>query len=384
MRTILCVALCCIFVPHVWAQQNQDNNNTLTNTSIFNPQISAAATLLGGYSTGGHDEGSEESGEHASHAGLKSGMQIQEIELRFSGNVDPYLRLELGLVGHNHDGALEVGIEDAFISTLALPDLTIRAGQFLVNFGKANQRHVHARHFIGAPLPLVSTFGTDHLIGTGLSLDYLTPLPFYTELNLQAFKANWESGAHAHGEPGETHESDPLDLTYLGHLKTFFDLGENTTMELGGSAMISEDSHGHWEKKWGADLTFKWVPSNSGRYTSFEWNTEYMSATSDHVTKDGLYTSFRYQAAQQWWGQLRGSLLGVLQEDQEKRYRGEALMAFNPSERSSVRLQYGVEGALEDEHGEVSGGTHEHHESIIHEVFLQFIVSIGTHPAHAY
>ena len=59
-------------------------------------------------------------------------------------------------------------------------------------------------------------------------------------------------------------------------------------------------------------------------------------------------------------------------------------MAFNPSERSSIRLQYGLEGALEDEHDEVGGGTHEHHESIIHEVFLQFIVSIGTHPAHAY
>jgi hypothetical protein len=108
-----------------------------------------------------------------------------------------------------------------------------------------------------------------------------------------------------------------------------------------------------------------------------------MSALADDASRDGLYTSFRYQAAQQWWGQLRGAVLGLAHEGVERRYRGEALLAYNPSGRSSIRLQYGLEGSLEDEHQD-STGSALFHEDLVHEVFLQFIVSIGAHPAHAY
>ncbi len=375
MRTLFCIVFVCTIVPNAWAQSLEPSR-----PNIFNPQISAGAVFLGGYTTRTHDE---DPAAADVHAGLEGGLQLQEVDLVMRANVDPYLRLDLTLSGHPHEGAMEVGFEEAYISTLAIPDLTLRAGQFLVNFGKTNLRHVHARHFLGAPLPLVSLFGTDHLLGTGLSMDYLTPLPFFVELNLQAFKAHWGADAHAHGAPEAEIHSDALDLTYLGHLKTFFELGETTTLEMGGSVLTAEDESGHWNYSWGADMTLKWVPSERARYTSFEWNTEYMSVLGDDASRDGLYTSFRYQAAQQWWGQLRGAILGLANEGVEKRYRGEALLAFNPSERSSLRLQYGLEGSLDDEHQDPTASEHLH-EELVHEVFLQLIVSIGAHPAHAY
>jgi len=233
--------------------------------------------------------------------------------------------------------------------------------------------------------------GSEHLIGTGLSLDYLAPLPFFTELNLQAVKAGWESDAHAHGATTTEPHTEGFDFTYLAHLKTFFEMGDTTTLELGGSYFTSQDEHDHWNRAWGTDLTLKWVPIETGRYTSFEWNTEYMSIIPDDAKRDGLYTSLRYQVFQEWWMQLRAARLGLIQPESDRQYKGEVLLAYAPSERSVIRLQYGAQGSLDATSVSASHDDrdHDHDHSapeaaLVHEVFLQFITSIGSHPAHAY
>jgi hypothetical protein len=296
---------------------------------------------------------------------------------------------------------LEVGFEEAFLSTLAIPDMTLRAGKLLVNFGKANLQHTHGRRFVDAPRPLVHVFGADHLLGTGISLDYLAPLPFYTELNLQAVHAGWIGGAHAHeahdGEMGgeaEEHGEETNDFvglfSYVAHLQTFFDLTDALSLELGGSTLFDKDDHGHWRGAWGVDLTLKWVPTDAARYTSFEWITEYMNGQRDEVERDGLYTGFRYQMDQRWWIQLRGAVLDLLADAEGRGIRGSLLLAFAPSERTAIRLQYAYEDVLEgdeghDEHGGDAEHAHdEHGAEPVHEFFLQVIVSIGAHPAHAY
>ena len=381
------------FASPSWSQfmgPNWGKNNRTQIPSIRNPQISAGTVFLGGYSTQNTDHSDETEDEHAAHSGLQTGLQVQEIEIRFMSNVDPFFRLELGLTGHTHEGVMELGFEEAFLTTIAIPDLTLRAGQFMMNFGKANLMHVHARHFIEAPLLLTELLGSEHLIGTGVSADNLAPLPFFTELNLQAVKANWKSGAHAHGaSPDETHQEDAFDLSYLAHLKTFFEMGDANTLELGGSYLATKDDHGHWNNAWGTDITFKWVPIITGRYTSFEWNTEYISSQPDEGDRDGLYSSVRYQIWQQWWAQLRAARIGVFQPESNRRYRGEALIAFAPSERSVIRLQYGAGGSLDAFTGNDHDHEHEHDHtvpepSLTHDIFLQFVTSIGAHPAHAY
>ena len=346
--------------------------------------------LVGAYSSG-------DGAEHSADA-LSNGITLQEVELRLSANADPYFRYDVALAAHTHEGQLEVGFEEAFLSTLTIPDLTVRAGKLLVNFGKANLQHAHARRFVDAPRPLSHVFGADHLLGTGISLDYLAPLPFYTELNLQAVHAGWTGGAHGHEAHGaetdgeaEEHGEDTkalVDLiSYVAHLETFFDLTDALSLELGGSTLFHKDTHGHWQGVWGADLTLKWVPTDAARYTSFEWITEYMHGRRDEIARDGLYTGFRYQMAQRWWIQLRGAVLDLAGEAEEKGVRGSLLLAFAPSERTAIRLQYAYEDVLEgdDDHGGDAEHAHDEHDAeAVHEFFLQVIVSIGAHPAHAY
>ena len=134
-------------------------------------------------------------------------------------------------------------------------------------------------------------------------------------------------------------------------------------------------------------MTLKWVPSNAARYTSFEWITEYMQGPAGEATQDGLYTGFRYQMDQQWWLQARGAVLDLFSDSEGNGIRGSALVAFAPSERTAIRLQYNYDDVLEghDEHdAEEEEGHDEHGAEAAHSVLLQFIVSIGSHPAHAY
>jgi len=352
-----------------WAQ------NAVRSANLFNPEISSNIALVGGYS-------SRDSQTRAN--ALASGINIQELELRLGANADPFFRLDVSLAAHTHENTMDIGFEEAYLSTLALPSLTVRAGKFRVNFAKESLQHAHARRFIDAPLPLLHIFSSDHLLGTGVSLDYLAPLPFFTELNLQMVEAHWtashdEDDTHA----GHNHGSDSDDDTeahrfsYIAHLKTFFEFSEATTIEFGASSMLNTDDMGDWRKTWGADLTLKWVPPGAARYTSLEWLTEYMSSELDGITTEGLYTGIRYQTSQRWWIQQRGALLDFTAKAKNQAYRSESLVAFAPSERTALRLQYGFEESLN-----YKGDTAK--PQPVHEVFLQAIVSIGPHPAHAY
>jgi len=343
------------------------------NPNTWNPRISAGIVFLGGYSTA-EDHGGE--GNH----GVESGFQLQEIDVRLESNVDPFFRGTISLAGHMHEGNMELGFEEAFISTTALPDVTLRAGKFLLNFGKSNLRHTHARHYLTAPMPIQALTGADHLLGIGVSVDYLAPFPFFTELNLQAVRPSWGGGHAGEGEESSEHaHGDPLDLSYLAHLKTLFDLSDTTTLEFGGSYLGNQDHDGHLESVWALDLTLKWVSLERARYESMDWTTEYISAHRDGVKGDGLYTSLRRQTGQRWWMQVRGAVLGLTRETESRRYRGEGILAYAPSERSVVRLQYAVETLGHDE------TSHDgHHAEFVQEVFLQVIVTLGAHPAHAY
>ena len=328
----------------------------------MNPAISAAGVITGGYST-------RHEGAAIAPDDLPSGIQLTEVELRASAVVDPYFRADVTLAGNTE----EIGFEEAFVSTLEIPRLTLRAGQMKAALGRHNLLHTHAFPFLTAPLPWRALIGPEGLNDPGISAEVLLPLPFYAELTAQAFAGEWL--------PFETGDDDlpdarrDRDLAYLGHLKTLFELGEAATLELGASYLGGRNAFGGVTNALGGDITLKWRPLEAERYQGFEWTTEYLwvergGAPADH-TRGGGYSAVRYQFAQRFWVQARGALLGLPAGDEPRTLRGEALAAFVPSEFSALRLQYALE------HTADSG-------DLVHELFAQLVFSIGPHPAHAY
>jgi hypothetical protein len=356
----------------------------LTNT--FNPSISANALVLGGWSSRDDDAHGEQGageGDPHGHGGgteeLETGLHLQEVEVRLSAIVDPYFRADLTLSAHED----EIAFEEAFVTTLSLPRVTLRGGQMYAAFGRHNGLHTHAFPFLTAPLPWRALLGPEGLLDPGVAADVLLPLPFYTELSLQAFAGEWRPFEGERGDDPATAEDESApdarereDLVFVGRLETVLALGDSATLGVGASYGGGRNGFDGWTHVVGADLTVKWRPIEAERYTGVEWTTEYLLVDRGEAPEDGrvggAYTSLRYQFGQTWWVQGRGAVLGLPEGEEGRTWRGEALAAWVPSELSALRLQYAYETP---EAGE---------DHPIHEVFLQMVFSIGSHPAHAY
>lgn len=330
-------------------------------SNLMNPAISAnGITLAGGSSRSA-------SASAAAPDDLQTAIAIQEVEIRLSAIVDPFLRADVSIAGN----ADEIGFEEAYITTLELPRVTLRAGQMIATVGRHNLLHTHAFPFVTAPLPWRALIGAEGLRDPGVSADVLLPLPFYAELTAQVFSGEW-----AAFEGDEVDRRRAHDFAYVGHAKALFDFSDATTLELGGSYVGGRNGFGGLTNVIAGDVTLKWRPVEAERYSGLDWTTEYVwvergDAPDDH-RRGGGYTALRYQFGQQWWLQGRGAALGLPRGSSPRVYRGEALLAFVPSEFSVLRLQYAIEKADQES------------AALVHELFAQVVFSIGSHPAHAY
>jgi hypothetical protein len=350
------------------ASAQSGGSTTATGTSrAFNPAISVNGLFLGMLTSreaGEHDHEAEAEDEHDhAHGGPEEGLQVQEVEVQLTSFVDPYLKADIVLAMHGTEG---IELEEGFVTTLGLPaGLTLKAGKFYADFGKHGPLHTHQFPFVDAPLAVAHLLGPHPLNEVGIGLSYLLPTSWYGEISAQVLN----------GDNPVFDAEDGRDLAYLGHLKNFWDLGESTTLELGGSYAWGKNHFDELSRLAGADLTIKWRPTRQAIYRSLTWQTEYLYAAQDHgadIDKvGGIYTTVQYQFARRWWAQGRYDLLGLPREEEEEERdsRVSALLAFVPSEFSSLRLQY----SYVDEEGEDGN-----------ELFLQFNFTIGSHPAHRY
>ncbi|HUP56991.1 MAG TPA: hypothetical protein VM598_06015 [Bdellovibrionota bacterium] len=295
---------------------------------------------------------------------VRNGLAIQEAELQIQSDVDPYLRAVATLAVHQEEGSSELVLhpEELYLETLSLPRVTIRAGRFWIAMGKHNQLHTHAFPFIDAPLINQALLSDEGLGAVGLSAATLLPTDWYSELIVQGFDAE-----------NETLYSSPRsgDIAGLVRLKNLFDLTDDLTMDLGVSATAGKNAADVTASVWGADLTFKWRPSIGGRYRALIWTAEYLRGRNPGL--GGGATWLQYQFAERWWAQARAEVLGLPDSDAgvPDQNRQSALVGFFPSEFSGFRLQYDRTSA-------------DGQDAVDHAIALQFNISIGAHPAHAY
>lgn len=335
-----------------------------------NPDISVNLLLLGkkSFSTEEHseegheeenhqEEGYEEGVEHDKHKtsshthSAEDGVSIQEVEFYFKSNIDPYFSGDVSVGLSQHEGGFELDLEEAFVESLFIPSLTIKAGKFYALLGRHNNLHTHYYPFIDPPLINQTLFGFHGWNGTGVSLAYLSPLPWYAELVAQGF--------YSHGEKE--------NFSGILFFKNLWDLSDHSTLELNMSYGVGVKS---FEHLYNAALVWKWEALESDR--SLAWTTEVFQAVRESSSKNvgGLSSYVQWQFSKQWWLEGRAEYLPNAHWDDLRKQKYSVLLAYVLTEYSAIRLQY---DAMEEDHGKWG-----------HGVSIQTNMSLGTHPAHLY
>jgi hypothetical protein len=298
---------------------------------------------------------------------------LNETELSFQSVVDPYIRADFFLSFGRDPDTHKYGatVEEGYLTSLSLPaKLQLKVGKFRQAVGKINPVHPHALPFIDMPNAYTNYFGEEGLNDEGASLSWLVPnKAFYQELIFQATSGAGESPSFFRGENNR--------FVYLGHLKNFFTLSENATLEFGLTGITGPNDSSNVTNMATADLTYKWKPVQMNTYKTFVWQTEFFYSNAKYnagrsSNSLGLYSFMETQLSQRWF--LTG------------RYD----YAQKPYDRNIVEHAYSLTAgwlATEFQKIEFEGKfTHVNvnTEPDYSQFWLRWIFVIGAHGAHQY
>ena len=241
-------------------------------------------------------------GSYISRGTRNLDFYLNETELSLQAAVDPYARADFFLsFGRNPEtGEYGVEVEEGYLTTLSLPArLQLKVGRFRSAVGRLNTVHPHALPFIDMPNAFVNYFGEEGLKDEGLSLSWLLPTKaFYQELLFQVTSGYSESPAFT--------RSDKNRLLYVSHLKNFFTLNDDNTLELGLTGISGPNDSARVSNMGAVDLTYKWKPVKLNTYHSLTWQSEFYFNHANlmdnfSVNSFGMYSFIQYQLAKRWF-----------------------------------------------------------------------------------
>ncbi len=295
-----------------------------------------------------------------------NGFQLQELELRFTSNIDAFLRGDITLAIESEDGEFIIEPEEAFVETLFIPSFTLKAGKFFANFGRHNSLHAHSFPFIDAPITNTYILGDEGLNEVGLSVSYLVPTPWYFEIIGQGLSASNDT---LFGSPTND------DLAAVLFVKNLWELSDTSTLEFDLGYSNGKNSLDGTTHLYNSSLTYKWRPLEKSTSRSFSWTTEFLLSDRENSPTDkrvgGISSWAQLQLKKQWLLQARAEHLGLPKPDDGDINKYSALIGFVPSEFSMLRFQYDY---IDD-----ASQTKEEH-----RLSLQLNISMGSHPAHEY
>jgi hypothetical protein len=382
-------------------------------SNAFNPAISVILQgTYGDFKESPHDYAVTGFADPEGISPGSRGFALGESEIAFSASIDQLFYGEL-LVGFHED---EVELEEAFFQTLGLGrGFTLKGGRFFSGIGYFNPVHPHAWDFYDAAL-VQRTFLGQNYGDDGVQLSWVAPLPVFVEFGAELGTGRTLPGSfEEHTELVEVERDKNGINAYTLFARVGGDLGASSSYRVGLSYLdtsTSEDAFALADfdtrtgtenefsgdvRLYGVDLVWKWSPGGNPAQRNLKIVAEWMqleregdftfdlpgaAITDDfELRQSGWYVQGVYQFMPQWRAGLRydrldaGSFSGGDNEvnvpgvDHDP-WRWSAMADWNPSEFSRVRLQYNYDRSRD--------------EVTDHQIFLQYIYSLGAHGAHRF
>ncbi|MFL6673575.1 MAG: hypothetical protein ACJ8LG_09815 [Massilia sp.] len=327
-------------------------------------------------------------------------FNLGESELTMMANIDPMFSGVLTFALGSED---TVGVEEGYFQTRSLGSgFNVRAGRFLSSLGYLNSIHAHAWDFVDAPLAYQAFFGGQYKTD-GVQARWLAPTDTFIELGAEA--------GSGRSFPGSDRNKNGIGSSIVfAHVGD--DIGDSGSWRAGlsylhtGSANRGFDDNGvqnafsGTSNMWVADAIYKWAPHGDPSRQNLKLQGEYLRRKESGTlaagelagpyasTQSGWYLQGVYQFMPYWRAGLRYDRLssgtpqiGLVDNGQlgigafpalasYAPSRGTVMLDYSPSEFSRLRLQFARDKARPG--------------AADNEIFLQYIMSLGTHAAHAF
>lgn len=287
-----------------------------TDSSIFNPEISAAIDFVGSYS----------------HAADNFNFTPRNIEVMIQSNVD---QLAHAYIVFNAESELDpwtktdpfedvsLGVEEAAIETTSLPyGLALKGGEFFADFSRLGKVHSHELPFTDRPSSLEGILGGETK-SRGIELSWIPAIDHYVRLTAGAVDdigaetpvtgaLTSIDGEEADLFAGSDHRSFG-DLMFYARAATIFELNERTSLNIGANYAHGGDT-GTRELLSG-DFKFTWLP-DAASHNEFTLGGEVLHGktsgafgadasfaggpTRGSSTADGAYLFAQYRIGKTW------------------------------------------------------------------------------------
>ncbi len=231
----------------------------------MNPEIGVVADIVGQASESSQDgEGNDK-------------FSALELELVFGHPIDPYSRLDATIAFSDFE---EPSLEEAYITHWGLPaEVKARLGRLRPKIGKAAAMHRDSLDTVDEPLVVTRYLGAEGLSRTAMEFSSFLPLP-WTSVTHEIAAGMMEGGV---GEGATLFGETRRRPSYYAHLKNFWDISDETNVELGGTYLLgSSDADAHAEvNAFGADATLVhfFTPTQK-----FKWQSElYVQNRDEHL-----------------------------------------------------------------------------------------------------
>ncbi len=158
-------------------------------------------------------------------------FDIPSAELFIKGYLNPYAKATANFA--YEEG--EFGVEELYAEILrGLPlDIQIKAGKYLLGFGKINTLHPHAWAFVDRPLWQQIYFSGEGFNDIGLDFNFILPTEnFYSSLVLGAYTGD-AMAINTAGEDVDPAEVRGNSLIFVGRLGSFFSINDFNNIDVG-------------------------------------------------------------------------------------------------------------------------------------------------------
>lgn len=357
--------------PEPQVAQTQTYGGATSNAKLLNPDISLIGDFIG---TAGRNTVSP-----------SRSLELHESEVGLQAIIDPYARAD-AFISFGETG---VNVEEGYVTFTSLPaGLLLKVGKMRAEFGKVNTIHNHALPFIDRPLVTNNLVGgEDGIDDAGISLSRFLPAP-----------KNWFVQGTAQVYRGDSSDvftaNRRQDVSVVGHLRVYRDLGESTNIDLGASYARGHNNAGvgpttfnptnFLTNLYSADATLRWKPLRRAIYHSFLFRTELFWSARDQLSPlnvfqtqhaFGFYSDSEYRVNRRWTlgGRFDRSGRATNASLTDTGFSG--ILTYWPSEFSQIRGQYRFGHLALATPGDFSDAN---------EFLFQFLFVMGAHGAHPF